>query len=329
MILVPNQRDSKINEHSGATAFGAEWFYYYGNGKYGIYETLAEAEAAGGVCQNGEFPSSLKISDPQIRNYLNNDPTYTVYCSADPSELKVYSEDESLVSVSPITAAVTPPTPLYKSQVTVKGLAAGSTSVVFEQRTVGEGDNEQLAIRRCKVVNGYQRPSVSVSNKSVNIGKTVKLNPSVKYATSVSYKSSNTKVATVDSKGTVKGVAAGTAKITVTVKAGSYNVTATATVTVKKLTNPMTVKAKAVKASAKKNTTLAASKYATVSKAKGKVTYKKAKGDGKITVASGGTMTVKKGLKKGTYTVQVKVTAAGDKTYDSSVKTIAVKVSVK
>ena len=42
-----------------------------------------------------------------------------------------------------------------------------------------------------------------------------------------------------------------------------------------------------------------------------------------------GKVTVKKGLKKGTYTVKVKVIAAGDNEHDSASKTVTFKVKVK
>lgn len=42
-----------------------------------------------------------------------------------------------------------------------------------------------------------------------------------------------------------------------------------------------------------------------------------------------GKITIKKGLKKGTYKIKVKVTAAGNKSYKSAVKTVTVKIVVK
>ena len=66
-----------------------------------------------------------------------------------------------------------------------------------------------------------------------------------------------------------------------------------------------------------------------VSKAQGKLTYKKSGGNKKITVSAEGKLTVKKGLKKGTYKVKVKVTAAGNKNYKAGSKTATVTVKVK
>ena len=100
-----------------------------------------------------------------------------------------------------------------------------------------------------------------------------------------------------------------------------------------KSANPMTAsgKTKTVKYTTlkKKNVTVAAKDAFAVAKNKGKVTYKKSSGNKKITVSSAGKITVKKGLKKGTYTLKVKVTAAGTVTYKAKTKTVSVKIKVK
>ena len=63
----------------------------------------------------------------------------------------------------------------------------------------------------------------------------------------------------------------------------------------------------------------------------GKMTYTKASGNKKIVInKTTGKVTVKKGLKKGTYKVKVKVKAAGNTNYKASaVKTVTFKVKVK
>ena len=68
-------------------------------------------------------------------------------------------------------------------------------------------------------------------NESSKLTATVK--PSDATNKNVNWKSSNTKVATVDSNGNVKAVGAGVATITVTTKDGNYKATATVTVTKK------------------------------------------------------------------------------------------------
>ena len=100
-----------------------------------------------------------------------------------------------------------------------------------------------------------------------------------------------------------------------------------------KKANTLTVKGKTatvkLKSLKKKNQTVAQKNAFTVSKAQGKVTYAKASGEKKITIAKNGAITVKKGLKKGTYKVKVKVTAAGNATYKSATKTVTVTIKVK
>ena len=79
-----------------------------------------------------------------------------------------------------------------------------------------------------------------------------------------------------------------------------------------------------------KTKTVKRAKAFKISKAKGKVTYKKISGSKKITVnKKNGNVTIKKGLKKGTYKVKVKVQAAGDSVYaKSKAKTVTVTVKV-
>ena len=155
----------------------------------------------------------------------------------------------------------------------------------------------------------------------------------------LTYKSSNTKVATVSTAGkvTIKGV--GTAKITINAAATTnYNKAAAKTVTVKvnKAANPLSIKARTatVKYSAvkKKAQYLAVTKviYFT-KKGVGTMTYTKVSGNKKITIAkSTGKVTVKKGLKKGSYKVKVKVKAGGNANYKASaVKSVTFTVRVK
>ena len=96
--------------------------------------------------------------------------------------------------------------------------------------------------------------------------------------------------------------------------------------------NALTVTGKTATVKVKKKAKkIAASKlYTFTEPGKGAHLFAKVSGNKKITVASNGVITVKKGIKKGTYTVKVKVLATGDLEYkDSGWKTIAVKIKVK
>ena len=101
-----------------------------------------------------------------------------------------------------------------------------------------------------------------------------------------------------------------------------------------KMGNPLTVSGKTLKVKAKKlkkkKTTFARSKALSVSKAKGNVTYTKLSGNKKIIInKKTGKVTLKKGLKKGTYKVKVKVTASGDSSYKALANTVTFKVKVR
>ena len=128
--------------------------------------------------------------------------------------------------------------------------------------------------------------------------------------------------------------------------AGTYTVTLTGTglcqgevkakYTITKAANPLSVKAKTAaikyKKLKKKAQSLTLGKViTTVKKGQGTVTYTKASGNKKITInKKTGKVTVKKGLKKGTYKVKVRVKASGNANYKASaVKTLTIKIKIK
>ena len=90
-----------------------------------------------------------------------------------------------------------------------------------------------------------------------------------------------------------------------------------------------TAKTKSVKASKVKKASVKIKKAITVTNAKGVVTYSKVSGSSKLTIKKDGTITVKKGAKKGTYKIKVKVTAKGNSAYKAKSKTVTVKIKVK
>ncbi|MDO4805798.1 MAG: MBG domain-containing protein [Coriobacteriales bacterium] len=124
----------------------------------------------------------------------------------------------------------------------------------------------------------------------------------------------------------VKVTAAGNANYEAGSKAVSYKVV------VNKAANPMTVKAgkKTASFSTLKKKAVAVKCPVTVSKAQGKVTYAKAGGSAVLTINKNtGKVTVKKGTKKGTYSIKIKVTAAGNGNYKAATKTVTGKVVVR
>ena len=130
----------------------------------------------------------------------------------------------------------------------------------------------------------------------------------------------------------------GKATVTITGK-GNYTGTRTATFDIIKTDNPMKVSAKTVslkKSKLKKKTQkISRAKAIVITGAQGKVTYKllsvKKKSYKKYFSVNkkSGKITVKKGLKKGTYKLKIKVTAAGTNNYNRAEKSVTVKVKVK
>ena len=100
---------------------------------------------------------------------------------------------------------------------------------------------------------------------------------------------------------------------------------------IKKAANPVMVAVKPgnVKYNKKKAQKLAAKKIFTVTKAQGKVTYTKISGNKNITISKTGVITVKKKTAKKTYSIKVKVTAAGNANYLAKNVTKTIKVKVK
>ena len=107
-------------------------------------------------------------------------------------------------------------------------------------------------------------------------------------------------------------------------------------VTVNKAANPLKVKAKTVTVKFSKLNKKAQKLKVTkvvrfTKKGQGTLTYKKVKGNKKITINKRtGKVTIKKGLKKGTYKVRMKIKAKGNANYKASAyKTITFKIKIK
>ncbi|MBQ7503768.1 MAG: hypothetical protein IJT79_00405 [Ruminococcus sp.] len=123
---------------------------------------------------------------------------------------------------------------------------------------------------------------------------------------------------------------AGTA--TITVKGlNNYRGSVSTTFKIKKADNPMTVKTvkKAVQYSKVKKAKQTVKKAITVKNNKGAVSYKKKSGSKNLTISAKGVITVKKGAKKGTYKIKVKVTAKGTSNYKALSKNVTVTIKVK
>ena len=155
-----------------------------------------------------------------------------------------------------------------------------------------------------------------------------------KAKTTLTYKSSNTKIATVDSKGKVTIKAAGTVKITINAKAtGTYKAATAKVLTIKIAKKAPTIKTKIGTKNLSYNALKKKAQVFTLGtsvNSKGTLTYKKLSGSSAVSVNSKtGKLTVKKGLRKGTYRVKVQIKSAAKGNYTAGSRTVTVTVRVK
>jgi hypothetical protein len=299
MIYVCDPDATTTSPYSGKTSYKGSWFYYYGNGEYGTKPTKAEAEAAGGVYSNGEFP--------QLGFYIDTDDTYvmvgdTVVITPSVADCTATIDNTDVATIEQDTTT---------GKVTVTGKSAGDAVVTFTYTTPAEvevdADGNPVLDE-----NGYENiitpaetvtkectihvyvPDTEVTAKAakstIYVKQTTTVKATVEYGVGkkTTYSSSNTKVATVNSSGKVTAKKAGTTYITVKNNGATDKVK----ITVK---NP-TAKAAKSTIKVKKSTTIK------VTGAVGKVTYKSS--NKKIaTVNSKGKVTAKKA---GTVKITVK-----------------------
>lgn len=307
MIYVVDPSKASVNEHSGATTYGGEWYYLHADGKYdttaGSTYEVKDVTAVITTKNVSVYPG--KTAKINVKYTNTTAQTTKVWAS---SNTKVATVDQNGV---------------------VKGVKAGKAKITLTVQN--PGDAQALVLSKDVTVKQYVTSiKLNATKKTIYNGKSFTLkatvNPKNAANKAVTYKSSNRKIATVTSKGVVKGIKPGRVVITVTAKDGSKKV-AKCTVTVK------AQKATKLKISAKKTTTLK-KKGASV-KIKATLypsnTYNKLikvssskKGIVKLSaskIKSGKTVTVK-ATKKGSTVV--KFTAA-----DGSRKSAQTKVTVK
>lgn len=160
-----------------------------------------------------------------------------------------------------------------------------------------------------------KKVSLKASNKKVCVGKAVKINAKATKGAKLSYKTSNKKIATVNSKGVVTGKRVGTAKITITAKKSKYK-------TVKKNITVKVVKQNQKITAANQILTLGQRKNLSA-KAKTSLTYKSSNPK-IVTVDKKGNM---KALKAGSVKITVYAKTSG--VYNKASKTVTVKVGNK
>lgn len=307
MIYIVDPSKVDVNELSGATTYGGEWYYLHADGKYDTTEgTTYEVKDVTAVITTKTvsiYPG--KTAKINVKYSNTTDQTTKTWAS---SNTRVATVDQNGV---------------------VKGVKAGKATITLTVQN--PGDAQALVLTKDVTVKQYVTSiKLNASTKAIYNGKSFTLkatvNPKNAANKTVTFSSNNTRIATVNAKGVVVGKKPGTAYITVKAKDGS-NKSARCKVIVKQQ------KATKLTISAKKTTTLkkkgASVKIkATLSPSNTynkqiKVTSSK-KGIVKLSASkinSGKTVTVK-ATKKGSTVV--KFTAA-----DGSRKSAQTKVTVK
>ncbi len=157
--------------------------------------------------------------------------------------------------------------------------------------------------------------SLKVGNKKAYVGKTTKISAKATNGVKLSYKTSNKKIATVNSKGVITGKKAGTVKITITAKKSKYK-TIKKTITVKVYRQNQSISVSNVKLTIGQKKNLGA-------KARTRLAYKSSN-QKVVTVDKKGNLTAKK-----TGTAKITVTAPANNTYNKASRTITVTVVKK
>ena len=203
-------------------------------------------------------------------------------------------------------------------KVTAKGKG---TAIIKATAADGSGENATCTVTVVTPKKSVSSVTLKKTSLTMQVGKTQTLSVTVKPTNAdirnVIWTSSNTKVATVDSKGKVKAIGKGTATITATAADGSGKNAACKVTVVKKIVTGVTIKCKANTIKKKKTLTLTATVQPTNADIKD-VTWKSS--NTKVaTVDSNGKVC---GIKKGTVTI----TATAK---DGSGKKDTMKVTVK
>ena len=160
-----------------------------------------------------------------------------------------------------------------------------------------------------------KKVSLKASNKKVYAGKAVKINAKATKGAKLSYKTSNKKIATVNSRGVVTGKKAGTVKITITAKKSKYK-TVKKTITVKVVKQNQKITASNVTLTIGQRKNLGA-------KARTPMIYKSSNPK-VVSVDKKGNL---KALRTGTAKIKVYAKATG--TFNKASRTITVKVVKK
>lgn len=254
--------------------------------------------------------ASQTISWKATKTPINIDSTYTLKVSGNATGMYYSSSNANVATVNATSGLVTGKA---EGTVTITAYAVGNTNYNASAKI-----NKEIKISKLS-----QTLSKTSTVTSVNVGNTIQLSVSG-CNTSLSWRSGNTGVATVNaSTGVVTGVSGGTATIYVkAISNAKYNESSEIPfeIAVNKLSQ--TVTAKASPATIYYNTSTNKSTI-TVTQGYGNATYEITSG-GSYGTLSGNVLTA-----KASGTVKVKVTCAGNGTYNAGSTTVTITVTYK
>ncbi len=224
MIYVCNLKDTAINEYNGKMTFKGCWFYYYGQGKYGVNKEPVEGQ----VFENGEWPGGETPEETTVDPSSTEETTTPVEdTTADPSAAQDTTATQEATNATGEDEGKTPQETTEPQETTVPA----TTAAPQETTAAPQGTTAAPAKPAVTPVKKVLANTAKISAKKVTVKakkakkKAVTVKPiTVKNAKgAVSYKvakKDKKKVLTLKKNGSVKvkkGAKKGTYKMTVTV----------------------------------------------------------------------------------------------------------------
>ena len=275
--------------------------------------------------------STLTVDDI-VFDYGSSASTIVSFTGADGFNASVVGQPDTVVKVN-------------GTNITVSGLNAGT--YILTVTAIGDVNHNNITKNATITVNKLKTEltgSEITTTYNVNKDLVITLKDStgkVLSGVELTVVLNGAKTYTTDSNGQVKVTTQGlaskvySAKVTFNGNTNYDGSTKDIKVTVNKAANPLNVKAKTVKVKFSKLKKKAQNLKVTqvvkfTNKGQGTLTYNKVNGNNKITInKKTGKVTIKKGLKKGTYKVKMKIKAKGNTNYKASAfKTITFKIKV-
>lgn len=139
MIYVIDLNKTEVNEFSGKSVFKGEWFYYYGNGEYGLAENKADAKAV-------YTSDTIDLDEVYFDEFstVPVEPTEVVTeatVATDPVEVTEPAETTEVTKATEVTEATEPTEATPDS---VKVLADNKTQIFVETDTDAELKVEEI-----------------------------------------------------------------------------------------------------------------------------------------------------------------------------------------